>query len=173
MADLHLRLGRPDDAPAIARLARRVVRRWIAPLQPKEGIASIEASLRVAVIRQRMAAGQRFHLAFRDGVLVGIGAIRNDSHVFHLFVGTRYQGQGIARRLWHRMREDGMRRADTRVFTLYAAPNAESFYAHLGFERDPDPARVRGNVVSTPMMYRVDASDVRRNRVARTVAAHN
>ena len=124
MTALRMRLARRDDAPAVARLARRVVRRWIVPEQPRVAVIALEESLRTSVIREKIVTGQRFHLAFVDGALAGVAAVRNDSHVFQLFVGTRYQGQGIARKLWERLRGDCVRRAGTRVFTLNAAPGA-------------------------------------------------
>ena len=156
MGQLRLRLARPEDAPAIALLARRVARRWIIPNQPRAGALALEEALATPRIREKIQAGQRFHLAFVDGVLAGIAAVRNDNHVFQLFVGTRYQGQGIARTLWNRLRQDCMRRAGTRVFTLNAAIGAIPVYLRLGFVRDDDPRRVPGKVVSMPMIYRVD-----------------
>ncbi len=156
MGDLRFRLARVDDAPAIARLARRVVRRWISPNQPPHGALAVEEGLAAPVIRKKIQAGQRFHLAFVDGVLAGVAAVRNDNHVFQLFVGTRHQGRGIARKLWSRLRNDCIRRAGTRAFTLNAALGAIPVYMRLGFVRDDDPRRVPGKVVSMPMIYRVD-----------------
>jgi GNAT superfamily N-acetyltransferase len=156
MTASRMRLARRDDAPAVARLARRVVRRWVLPGQPPVAVIALEESLRASVIREKIAAGQRFHLAFVDGVLVGVAAVRNDSHVFQLFVGTRYQGQGIARRLWERLCRDCVRRAGTRTFTLNAAPGAVPVYLHMGCEIDHDPARVLGKIIAVPMIYRVD-----------------
>lgn len=155
MTALRMRLARPDDAAAVARLARRVVRRWIAPGQPPLAVMALEESLRAGVIREKIAAGQRFHLAFVDGVLAGVAAVRNDSHVFQLYVGTRHQGQGIARKLWERLRRDCVRRAGTRAITLNAAPGAVPMYLHLGFVIDHDPTRLRGKVVAAPMIYRI------------------
>lgn len=154
MTALRMRLARPEDAPAVARLARRVVRRWIVPEQPAVAVMALEESLRARVIRQKIAAGQRFYLAYVDGALVGVAAVRNDSHVFQLYVATRHQGQGIARKLWDRLRRDCVRRAGTRAFTLNAAPGAVPVYLHMGFVIDHDPRRVRGKVIAAPMIYR-------------------
>lgn len=151
-----MRLARIDDAPAVARLARRVLRRWIVPEQPPVAVVALEEALRASVIRQKIEAGQRFHLAFVDNALAGVAAVRNDSHVFQLFVGTRYQGQGVARKLWDRLRRDCVRRAGTRAFTLNAAPGAVAVYLHMGFVIDHNPARVRSKVISVPMVYRAD-----------------
>lgn len=148
-----MRLARADDAPAVCRLVRRVARRWVMPGQPSEAVEALEQSLSARAIRQRIEADLRFHLAFVAGVLVGVASVRNDSHIVHLFVGTRYQGRGIARKLWDRLRNDCERRAGTRVFTLNAADGAIPVYQRFGFEVDRDPARLRGKVVAVPMIY--------------------
>ena len=44
----------------------------------------------------------RYVLAYKDSQLAGCIAIRDGSHLFHLFVERSYQRQGIARRLWER-----------------------------------------------------------------------
>jgi GNAT superfamily N-acetyltransferase len=156
---LHMRLARAEDARIIGVLVRRVTHRWIVPTQPPAAVGPMLASMSARVIRARIAAGLRFHLAFVGDVLVGVAAIRDDSHVFHLFVGTRYQGQGIARKLWERLRNDCVRRAGTRVFTLNAAKEAVPVYLRFGFVRDPASRRPRGGVIAVPMIYRVaDAS---------------
>jgi GNAT superfamily N-acetyltransferase len=155
MGELRLRLARVDDAFAIAVLARRVVRRWILPEQSPEAAAVIEAGMTTPAIRERIRAGDRFHLAFKDGVLAGIAAVRHDSHLFQLFVGTRHQGQGIASKLWRRLRDDCVRRAGTRAFTLNAARGAIPVYLHLGFVYDHHPPKKLGKIVATPMIYRV------------------
>lgn len=54
---------------------------------------ALEEGLRTSVIRQKIQANQRFHLAFVDDALAAVAAVRDDSHVFQLFVGTRYQGR--------------------------------------------------------------------------------
>jgi GNAT superfamily N-acetyltransferase len=156
MTALRMRLANIHDAPAISRLSLRVVRRWIVPEQPAVAVMALEEGLRPSVIRQKIRAGQRFHLAFVDDALAAVAAVRDDSHVFQLFAGTRYQGQGIARKLWDRLRRDCVRRAGTRAFTLNAAPGAVPVYLHMGFVIDHDPARVRSKIIAVPMIYRVD-----------------
>jgi GNAT superfamily N-acetyltransferase len=155
MSELRMRLARIEDAPAITVLARRVVRRWIMPHQPRAGVLALEETFSTPVIRTKLQAGQRFHLAFVDGVLAGVAAVRDERHVFQMFVGTRYQGQGIARKLWARLRKDCIRRAGTRVFTLNAALGAVPVYLRLGFVRDARPQRWVSPVISMPMLYRV------------------
>lgn len=104
-------------------------------------------------------------------MLAGVAAIRDNRHVFQLFVGTRYQGQGIARKLWDRLRNDAARRAGTRVFTLNAAEGAVPVYLRFGFVYDADPGRPRSGVISVPMVYRVDEASVGQRRPRRDSAS--
>lgn len=154
---LRFRLARPEDARAIGVLARRVVRRWVLSGQSPEAAAPLLAGMTARALLARMHGGQRFHLAFVDGVLAGVAAVRDDSHVFQLFVGTRYQGRGIGRRLWERLRRDCVRRAGTQAFTLNAAPGAVPVYLRLGFEPDPHAKGPVRKLVTVPMVYRVGA----------------
>lgn len=168
---LHLRLARTKDARAIGILVRRVTHRWIVPTQPPYAVGPLLAAMSTRAIRAKLEAGQRFHLAFVGEALVGVAAIRDDRHVFQLFVGTRYQGQGIARRLWDRLRNDAIRRAGTRVFTVNAAEGAVPVYLRFGFVYDGDPARRRNGVVAVPMIYRVAGAPAVQRRPSRASAS--
>ncbi|HEV2538823.1 MAG TPA: GNAT family N-acetyltransferase [Frateuria sp.] len=151
MPDLQLRLARPEDVQAVSRLARRVARRWILPEQePAAGLALLER-LGTRTLRERMRDGQRFHLAWVDGTLVGIAAMRGDSHLVHFFVGTRWQGRGIARRLWQRAMADAVRRAGTRRFTLNATRMAVPVYVRFGFAATGPEGLSPNGIRSTPM----------------------
>ncbi|MFC5437845.1 GNAT family N-acetyltransferase [Rhodanobacter umsongensis] len=131
---IRYRLGHIGDAPAIGALARRVTRRWILPQQPASAAGPLLYGMSAKAIRQKMQEGQRFHLAWQDGVrLVGVAAMRDDCHLFQFFVSTRLHGRGIARQLWQRTMRDAIRRAGTRHFTLKASAMALPVYLHFGF----------------------------------------
>lgn len=131
---IRYRLARPQDALAIGRLARRVTRRWILPEQPASAAASLLYGMGAQVIRRKILAGQRFHLAWQDdGRLAGVAAMRDDCHLFQFFVSTRLHGRGIARQLWQRTLRDAYRRAGTRHFTLNSSAMAVPVYRRLGF----------------------------------------
>lgn len=150
-----MRLARPEDARVIGVLGRRVVRRWILPQQPVDAAGPLLAGMSVEAIRRKIREGQRFHLAFVGCTLAGIAAIREDSHLFQLFVGTRHQGQGIARKLWQRVLKDSVRRAGTKYFTLNASVSAVPVYLRLGFEPNALAKPPSGRLVTVPMIYRV------------------
>ncbi|SFR85307.1 Acetyltransferase (GNAT) domain-containing protein [Dyella sp. OK004] len=155
---LRMRLGRPEDARAIGALVRRVARRWVLPDQSPEAGAALLLRFSAKGIRQRLLEGQRFHLAFLGEVLVGVSAMRGDSHLVQFFVGTRYQGRGIARRLWQRTMQDAVRRADTRRFTLNASRCAVPVYLRLGFVLAGPEGHSPKGMVTTPMVLDLDAA---------------
>lgn len=159
---VRLRLGRPEDVRAISALARRVARRWILPDQPHDAGQALLHRLGTRSLRERMAEGQRFHLAWVGETLVGIAAMREDSHLVQFFVGTRWQGRGIARRLWERAMADARRRAGTRRFTLNATRCAVPVYRHLGFVQTGPEAFSPSGVLTTPMA--LDAAPAARAR---------
>ncbi|MEO5830027.1 MAG: GNAT family N-acetyltransferase [Rhodanobacter sp.] len=150
---IRYRLARAQDACAIGVLARRETRRWVLPDQPASAAAGLLYGMSARVIRRKILAGQRFHLAWQeDGPVVGVAAMRDDSHLFQFFVSTRWHGHGIARRLWQRTMEDAFRRAGTRHFTLHSSAMAEPVYLHLGFVCS-GPQQISDNGLITQPMH--------------------
>lgn len=148
---LRMRLAKPGDALAIGVLSRRVVARWVLPDQSRKVGRDLLSRLTAHALRQKIVEGQRFHLAYLGDALVGMAAMRDDRHLVHFYVGTRYQGRGIARRLWQRAVQDAVRRAGTRRFTLNATRCAVPIYLRFGFRADgPEKLSPKG-VLTTPM----------------------
>jgi len=154
---LRIRLAQLADAPAIAVLSRRVVRRWVLPDQPRRVGRALLLRLGAGALRHRIIEGQRFHLAYLGEILVGVAAMRDDRHLVHFYVSTRYQGQGIARRLWRRAMQDAIGRAGTRRFTLNATRCAVPVYLRFGFRVDGPERASPAGVLTTPMTLRVPA----------------
>jgi GNAT superfamily N-acetyltransferase len=149
---LRIRLARPEDALEVGILVRRVVRRWIVPDQPTRVGKDLLARSSARSLREKIAKGQRFFLAYMGDVLVGVSAMRDDSHLVHFYVSTRYQGLGVGRRLWERTMRDAVRRAGTRRFTLNATRCAVPIYLRLGFRATGDERPSPMGVITTPMM---------------------
>ena len=97
---MEFRAGSPADAEAIAGL--------IASFQSEltdnpsgVGAEPYLASVSVQAERDYLASERyRYLLAYSDSQLAGFIAIRDASHLFHLFVARSHQRQGIARCLW-------------------------------------------------------------------------
>src|SRR6188768_3530671 len=99
---MELRAGSLADAEAIAGL--------IAGFQSEltddpsgAGAEEFLASVSLQAEREYLASERyRYLLAYSGSQLAGFIAIRDGSHLFHLFVERAHQRQGIARLLWER-----------------------------------------------------------------------
>ncbi|HRC84423.1 MAG TPA: GNAT family N-acetyltransferase [Thermoanaerobaculia bacterium] len=74
-----------------------------------------------------------FLVAEEGSTLAGFIAIRDHSHVFHLFVDRRFQGRGLARELWERARSRALEAGGDGAFTVNSSPRAVPVYGRFGF----------------------------------------
>ena len=72
-------------------------------------------------------------LAYSDSQLAGFIAIRDGSHLFHLFVERSRQRQGIARRLWERALKELCVPNSEGGFTVNSSLSAVPVYQAFGF----------------------------------------
>ena len=99
---MEIRSGSPSDAEAIARL--------IASFQNEltddpsgAGAEAYLASVSAQAEREYLSSPRyRYLLAYAGPQLAGFIAIRDGSHLFHLFVERAHQRQGLGRALWER-----------------------------------------------------------------------
>jgi GNAT superfamily N-acetyltransferase len=130
---MEFRAGLPPDAEAIAGL--------IASFQSEltddpsgAGAEEYLASVSVQAEREYLASARyRYLLAYSGSRLAGFIAIRDGSHLFHLFVERTHQGQGIARLLWERaLRELGALNSEG-TLTVNSSLSAVPVYQAFGF----------------------------------------
>ncbi|MBG6219446.1 MULTISPECIES: GNAT family N-acetyltransferase [unclassified Janthinobacterium] len=74
-----------------------------------------------------------YQLAYLDGELAGVVAMRDNTHLFHLFVPRALHRRGMARRLWQAAREVSLARGGVTAFTVNSSLYALPLYASLGF----------------------------------------
>ena len=72
-------------------------------------------------------------IAELEGQMVGLVAMRDQKHLFHLFVAPAHQRIGIARALWERARQLSLRAAPITEFTVNSSLNAVPVYSSFGF----------------------------------------
>jgi GNAT superfamily N-acetyltransferase len=130
---MDIRIGSPSDAEAVAGL--------IACFQGEltddpSGIGAERFLASVSVQAERDYLGSaryRYLLAFSGSELAGFIAIRDGSHLFHLFVGRTHQRQGLGRRLWERALQELCTPNSEGVFTVNATLSAVPVYRSFGF----------------------------------------
>jgi GNAT superfamily N-acetyltransferase len=79
-----------------------------------------------------------------DGVFCGVVAVRNNSHLQHLYVVPSFQGRGVGKHLWETARDLAVAAGNSGEFTVNASLNAVSFYERMGFESVGDVSLTGG-----------------------------
>ena len=141
---MEFRAGSPADAEAIAGL--------IASLQSEltddpsgAGAEKYLASVSVQAEREYLASERyRYLLAYSDSQLAGFIAIRDGSHLFHLFVERAHQRQGIGRRLWERALRQLRASGSDGGFTVNSSLSAVPVYEAFGFVPTGSIQRMHG-----------------------------
>ncbi|QOL49156.1 GNAT family N-acetyltransferase [Massilia litorea] len=140
------------DLPACARLLRASASEFIVHESSKEGACTFLRENDEAGMRGYIAAGHVYHVAVDGDDIAGFIAIRDNSHVFHLFIDKRWHRQGLARRLWEVARAASLARGGSGVFTVNASNYAVPVYAAFGFERTAPTQCVKG-LYFNPMRF--------------------
>lgn len=130
---MNLRPGTVADAGLIADL--------IASFQPEltvdptgAGAEQYIASVSEGAERQYLESPRYFYIVAEEAsAFAGFIAIRDNSHLFHLFVAPAFQRNGLARRLWRAAREEALGRSNPGAFTVNSSLNAVSVYKAFGF----------------------------------------
>jgi ribosomal protein S18 acetylase RimI-like enzyme len=140
------------DVAHVARLLRELAIAFIVHESTPEGAATFLSENDEAAIRRYIEIGHVYHVAEIDGEIAGFIAVRDRSHLFHLFIGVPWQGQGVARQLWDVARADAMEGGGDGVFTVNASNFALPVYEALGFVRTAPMQCVKG-LYFNPMKY--------------------
>jgi GNAT superfamily N-acetyltransferase len=130
---MEFRAGSPPDAEAIAGL----IASFQSELTDDPSGAGAErylTSVSVEAEREYLASAHyRYLLAYTGSQLAGFIAIRDGSHLFHLFVERALQHQGIACLLWERALRELCAPHGEGAFTVNSSLSAVPVYQAFGF----------------------------------------
>ncbi len=124
-----------------------------------EGARNLLASMEPTAIEGYLGyltSGFRYHIAEEDGIILGVVGIRENKHLYHLFVPETQQKQGLSTELWRVAREACIAAGNPGEFTVNSSRLGLP-YAKLGFVQVGDPEN-RGGVIATPMKLTKNAS---------------
>jgi GNAT superfamily N-acetyltransferase len=132
---MRIRPIEDEDVPAVAQLLKVLARDFIVHESTPEGAATFLRENNEEAIRRYIVAGQVYHVAECDGQIAGFVSMRGRSHLFHLFVGVPWQGQGVARKLWEVARQAAIDAGGSGSFTVNSSNFAVPVYEKMGFVR--------------------------------------
>jgi GNAT superfamily N-acetyltransferase len=139
-----------EDASSVSDLIRPLAEKYIVCDLPAEGAANLLASVASGAIEKYIRAGYRYHVAEEGGTIIGVVGVRDNSHLYHLFVADRFQGRGIARSLWLVARDACLKSGSSTSFTVNSSVFAVGMYRKRGFV-ETGPAETKQGVTSIPM----------------------
>lgn len=141
---MNLRPGTTNDAAALADLIASF-RHELADHPDGAGAEKFFESVSAQAERSYLASERyRYVVAEREGVLLGFIALRDGSHVFHLFVARQYQRTGVADCLWQEARAHALRSNVGGEFTVNASLRAVPVYRAFGFVAAGEMASAHG-----------------------------
>ncbi len=147
-----IRLATVDDARAISALIRPLAEKYIAHALSSEGAQNLLASIEPDAIAGYLNSGYRYHVAEESGRLAGVVAVRDNKHLYHLFVAESFHGRGLARQLWETARHACLESGNPGEFTVNSSKFARGMYLKFGFT-DAAPTEERNGVIYVPMKY--------------------
>jgi GNAT superfamily N-acetyltransferase len=95
-------------------------------------------------------------LGEEDGIFCGVVAVRNDSHLQHLYIVPAFQGRGMGKYLWETARDQAIAAGNEGQFTVNAVLSAIPFYQRMGFETVGD-ITLTGGLRCQPMKLSINA----------------
>lgn len=130
---LAIRRATSADIPAISRLIASLAHRCTAHPDGR-GAERFFAGITPAAILGFVESPRYHYLVGEvDGELAGVIALRDNSHLFHLFVDSRFQGCGLASRLWAQLKAHALGAGSAGEFTVNASVGALPVYRRFGF----------------------------------------
>jgi GNAT superfamily N-acetyltransferase len=150
MSAVQIRPATVADAARISALIRSLSTPFFAS-PDGEGTAPFLDSIGEPAIRSYVSAPNfRYLVAESARQLAGVAAMRDGCHLYHLFVAPAFQGQGLARVLWQRIRTGAASAGNEGRFTVNSSLAAVEVYRRFGFVPD-GPAVVKHGVAFQPM----------------------
>ena len=122
-----------NDASQISLLISTLAEKYILPSCSNEGGKLLLASMTSDSIKQYINDGYQYHVVEDDSSVIGVVGIKNNCHLYHLFVSDSHQGRGLSKRLWVHAKNVCLQNGNEGVFTVNSALNAKSVYLKLGF----------------------------------------
>lgn len=147
---MNIRTATSHDAESISVLIRSVAHYFT--LHP-QGLGAEEFLKTItgdAIEGFIHAANFRYFAGSMGDDLAGVVAIRDDKHLYHLFVSPQFQRQGLASQLWAHAKADALRRGNLGEFTVNSSPFAVPVYAAFGFVAVGDKMETHG-IAFVPM----------------------
>ncbi len=149
---MRIRPAAHSDATEISALVQALAAKHIAREFSSAGAHNLLDSLSPAAIEGYLSANYSYWVAEEAGRIVGVVAVRDTNHLYHLFVADAFCRLGIARQLWRRALDMCRAAGHLGPLTVNSSRHAVEMYRKFGFE-ETGPEQTVDGVVFLPMVY--------------------
>jgi GNAT superfamily N-acetyltransferase len=147
---MRIRPLQDTDIPAVATLMRALSDEFIVHECTPDAAAHFANENSENGIRGFVNAGMAYYVAEKDDGLAGFIALRDNKHVFHMFVDKAHHRQGIAGALWQTARAAALAAGNPGQFTVNASNYALPVYEKMGFVRTAE-MQCKNGIYFNPM----------------------
>jgi len=154
---VQIRRAVAQDAEAISALIQSVAHFFT--LHP-QGLGAEGFLQRISpeAIQQTITAPNfLYNIGLVDDQLAGVVAVRDNTHLYHLFVGQAFQGRGFSRLLWQHAKVAAMAAGNHHAFTVNSTPYAVPVYERFGFTATGQRVETQG-IAFVPMELQLPGS---------------
>lgn len=149
--ELTIRHATPADVPEISRLIQTVAKQCVLDdFLTEVGKVKFFNATSQDSISEYLQTSCHYWVAEGNNIIKGIIAIKENKHIFHLFVAPNYQGQGIATLLWKEAYQYSLKEGNPGNFTVFSTSSAHTLYKKWGFQ-ETQPFMVKNGMRSIPM----------------------
>lgn len=147
---MYIRPAVVGDASAIAHLIRQLAPFFTVHPDGKEA-EPFFAQMTVDITAQRINSDNcSYWVALIDEQVVGVVAVRDNKHLFHLFVEKQFHRKGIASQLWSVAKTAACNAGNQTGFSVNSSPYALTMYQRFGFVVTGEQAQKDG-ILFIPM----------------------
>ena len=153
--DAEIRRLQPEEVDAALALALETYLEFEAPDYGPEGVATFRRDIydNTAFRDACMSGSNRMWGALEHGRIIGLMAMRGESHIVLVFTHRDYHRQGVASAILRTLLADVRRESPAlRRLTLNSSPYGLPFYLHAGVT-PAGPEQTINGIRFTPMTY--------------------
>jgi len=153
---IKIRKAEISDAKSISELILPLTEKYVCPTCDASVHDVLLSSMSEDNIRKYLSTNYDYIVAVTTkNEVIGVAGVRDNSHLYHLFVDDSFQGNGLSRKLWETIKEEANKKGNSGAFTVNSAVNAENVYLRFGFKRT-EGIRNRQGMVDVPMKFESD-----------------
>lgn len=158
MSSFTIRSAGPDDAPALSALAH-LVSPYFTIHPDGHGAELFFETITPAAMLERLTSSQFQYWLAEDEMhgIIGAIALRDHSHLYHLFVAPDQHQRGCAKQLWQHLKSVALAAGTTGALTVNSSMYAQTVYTRFGFVTCGERQEMNG-LVFIPMKFQIDSA---------------